>query len=70
IEREIPHIREILREDAREVIQHAEVLVIGHLNPAAREVILAEHRESQVIIDLARALAPEALRGHYVGLYW
>lgn len=70
IEREIPHIREILREDAREVIQHAEVLVIGHLNPAAREVILAEHRESQVIIDLARALTPEALRGHYVGLYW
>lgn len=70
IEREIPHIREILREDAREVIQHAEVLVIGHLNPAAGEVILAEHRESQVIVDLARALTPEALRGHYVGLYW
>jgi GDP-mannose 6-dehydrogenase len=70
IEREIPHIREILREDAREVVQHAEVLVIGHLDPAAREVILAEHRESQVVVDLARALTPEALRGRYVGLYW
>jgi GDP-mannose 6-dehydrogenase len=70
IEREIPHIREILREDAREVVQHAEVLVIGHLAPATREVILAEHRENQVIVDLARALTPEALRGHYVGLYW
>lgn len=70
IEREIPHIREILREDAREVTQHAEVLVIGHLDSAAREAILAEHRESQVIVDLARALTPEALRGQYVGLYW
>jgi len=70
IEREIPHIREILREDAREVVQHAEVLVIGHLDPAAREAILAEHRENQVIVDLARALTPEALRGRYVGLYW
>lgn len=70
IEREIPHIREILREDAREVIQHAEVLVIGHLDPATREVILAENRDTQVVLDLARALTPEALRGRYVGLYW
>jgi GDP-mannose 6-dehydrogenase len=70
IEREIPHIREILREDAHEVIRHAEVLVIGHLDPAAREAILAAHRENQVIVDLARALTPEALRGRYVGLYW
>jgi GDP-mannose 6-dehydrogenase len=70
IEREIPHIREILREDAREVVQHAEVLVIGHLDPAAREAILAEHRENQVIVDLARALTPDAIRGRYVGLYW
>jgi hypothetical protein len=46
------------------------VLVIGHLDSAAREAILAEHRESQVIVDLARALTPEALRGRYVGLYW
>jgi len=70
IEREIPHIREILREDAREVVQHAEVLVIGHLDSAAREAILAEQRESQVIVDLARALTPDAIRGRYVGLYW
>jgi GDP-mannose 6-dehydrogenase len=70
IEREIPHIREILREDAREVVQHAEVLVIGHLDSAAREAILAEHRENQVIVDLARALTPDAIRGRYVGLYW
>ncbi|MCS6923071.1 MAG: UDP-glucose/GDP-mannose dehydrogenase family protein [Fimbriimonadales bacterium] len=70
IEREIPHIREILREDAREVVQHAEVLVIGHLCSAARAAILAESRENQVIVDLARALTPNELRGHYVGLYW
>jgi GDP-mannose 6-dehydrogenase len=70
IEREIPHIREILREDAREVVQHAEVLVVGHLDSAAREAILAEHRESQVIVDLAHALTPDTLRGRYVGLYW
>ncbi|MCS7209741.1 MAG: UDP-glucose/GDP-mannose dehydrogenase family protein [Fimbriimonadales bacterium] len=70
IEREIPHIREILHEDAHAVVRHAEVLVIGHLSTAAREAILAEHSENQVVVDLARALTPDELRGRYVGLYW
>ncbi|MDW8108012.1 MAG: nucleotide sugar dehydrogenase [Armatimonadota bacterium] len=70
IEREIPHIREILCEDARQVVKHAEVLIVGHLSATGREAILAEHHESQIIVDLARAFTPTELRGHYVGLYW
>jgi hypothetical protein len=27
-------------------------------------------REDQTVIDLARTLAPEAIRGRYIGLYW
>ncbi len=70
IEREIPHIREILCEDASKVVQHAEVLIIGHLCAKGREAILADHRADQIIIDLARAFQPSELRGHYVGLHW
>ncbi|MDW8106787.1 MAG: UDP-glucose/GDP-mannose dehydrogenase family protein [Armatimonadota bacterium] len=70
IEREIPHIREILCEDARQVVRHAEVLIVGHLSATGREAILAEHHENQIIVDLARAFTPTELRGHYVGLYW
>ncbi|MDW8051904.1 MAG: UDP-glucose/GDP-mannose dehydrogenase family protein [Armatimonadota bacterium] len=70
IEREIPHIREILCEDARQVVRYAEVLIIGHLSTTGREAILAEHHENHIVIDLARAFTPTELRGHYVGLYW
>ncbi len=70
IEREIPHIREILRENAEEVIQHAELLVIGHLSPDLRERFAHLVRSGQTVLDLARAINPEQIRGEYLGLYW
>lgn len=70
IEREIPHIREILRENADEVVQHAELLIIGHLPPSVRENLPAQIREGQIVVDLARAFRPEQIRGEYIGLYW
>ncbi|CUU38332.1 GDP-mannose 6-dehydrogenase [Armatimonadetes bacterium DC] len=70
IEREIPHIREILRENADEVVQHAELLIIGHLSADLRESLPAKVREGQVVVDLARAFHPDQIRGEYIGLYW
>ena len=70
VEREIPHIREILREDANEVVRHAELLIIGHLSPTLRESLPAHIREGQLVLDLARAFHPNQIRGEYIGLYW
>jgi GDP-mannose 6-dehydrogenase len=70
IEREIPHIREILCDDIERVLEHAEVVIIGHLDRALRERVQQQIREDQVVLDLARALDPSKLRGDYVGLYW
>ena len=70
IEREIPHIREILCDDIERVLEHSEVVIIGHLDRALRERVQQLIREDQVVLDLARALDPSKLRGDYVGLYW
>lgn len=70
IEREIPHIREILRDNPDEVVQHAELLIIGHLSPDLRESLPAKVREGQVVVDLARVFQPDKIRGEYIGLYW
>ncbi len=70
IEREIPHIREILRENPEEVVQHAEVLVIGHMDKALRARFPEWVKPGQVVVDLARAVNPNEIRGDYVGLYW
>lgn len=70
IEREIPHIREILRENADDLFQHAELLVVGHLTPELRERFAQQVRPEQIVLDLARAVSPEQIRGEYHGLYW
>ncbi len=70
IEREIPHIREILCEDVGQLLSHAEVVIVGHLERSLREAVQQQIRDDQVVIDLARALDPSKMRGDYVGLYW
>lgn len=70
IEREIPHIREILRENADDLFQHAELLVVGHLTPELRKCFAQLVRPEQIVLDLARAVDPEQIRGEYYGLYW
>ena len=70
IEREIPHIREILCEEIEQLLDHAEVVIVGHLDRALRERVQSQIRDDQVIVDLARALDPSKVRGDYVGLYW
>ena len=57
IEEEIPHIASLMCSDARALLEHAEVIVIGSLGEEA-EAVLAGMRPAQGIIDLTR----EALR--------
>jgi GDP-mannose 6-dehydrogenase len=63
IETEIPHIAQLLCEDADALVKHAEVLIVSARSAEAAQV-LAARRPDQTIIDLTRGLvsAPGAIR--------
>lgn len=63
IETEIPHLAQLLCEDADALVKHAEVLIVSARSAEAAQV-LAARRPDQTIIDLTRGLvsAPGAIR--------
>lgn len=52
IEREIPHLDKLLKEDAAAVLEGAEVIAIGHADAATRALI-AQHAQGKRIVDLS-----------------
>jgi GDP-mannose 6-dehydrogenase len=70
IEREIPHIWSLMRGSVQEVLEHAEVVIIGNHAPEFRG-IECRMREGQAAIDLVRALEPKSAAAHnYEGICW
>ncbi len=65
----IPHITRLLKDDIREVISGAEVIIIGNKAPEFREV-LSEIRPDQTIIDLVRIDKEKVTNENYVGICW
>jgi GDP-mannose 6-dehydrogenase len=53
IEEEIPHISSLMCEGAEELLEHAEVLLIGNADEQS-EAVLRAARPGQVIVDLTR----------------
>ena len=69
IEREIPHIAQLMRASIDEVVAAADVLLIG--NKAAEFRAVAElKRADQTIIDLVRLFEGRTTGGDYQGLCW
>ena len=70
IEREIPHISQLMRGSVVEVIDDSDVVVIG--NKAAEFKNIEEHlREGQVVLDLVRLFEkPIGEDGAYQGICW
>ncbi len=68
IEREIPHISQLMRESLNEVLSGSDVVVIGN---SAEEFRAIESllREDQVLIDLVR-LFNQTTTGAYQGICW
>lgn len=69
IESEIPHIAQILSQDADSVLAGSEVLIFAHSAPEFKSLvpkITADH----TVIDLARACSERDVPGSYHGLYW
>lgn len=69
IEREIPHIHALMCDNLPQLIEVSEVVVLAN-----RDERIAQHlhllREDQTVIDLARSISADAIRGRYIGLYW
>jgi GDP-mannose 6-dehydrogenase len=70
IEREIPHISQLMRSSVDEVVNDSEVLVIGNKAKEFR-AIEGRVRKDQVLIDLVRLFdKPIGEAGLYQGICW
>jgi GDP-mannose 6-dehydrogenase len=65
----IPHVADLLCDSAAEVVQFADVLVIGSSQREHQEII-ASLPPSKVVIDFARVADPGHLGNEYHGLCW
>jgi GDP-mannose 6-dehydrogenase len=69
IEREIPHISQLMRSTPDEVMEDAEVLIIGNKDEEFRQ-IETRLRSDQTVIDLVRLFDDRVTRGAYQGICW
>jgi GDP-mannose 6-dehydrogenase len=70
IEREIPHLEKLLQEDVSAMLARAEVIVVGHADAQARQLI-AQHAAGRRIVDLSGyADLRDAGATSYEGICW
>jgi GDP-mannose 6-dehydrogenase len=69
IEREIPHISQLMRASVAEVLADADVVVIGNKAEEFRE-IERDLRGDQIVIDLVRLFEAGTSAGTYEGICW
>jgi GDP-mannose 6-dehydrogenase len=69
IEREIPHISQLMRASIDEVLEHAEVLIVGNKAEEFSD-ITTKLRSGQTLIDLVRLFADRTTDGAYQGICW
>ena len=65
----IPHISNLMVDSVDEVIEHAEVLVIGNGDPAFRQVP-ERLKDGQVLVDFVRVMDAKSEAGRYDGVAW
>lgn len=69
IEREIPHISQLMRGSIEEVLETADVLIVG--NKAAEfRAIEGQLKDGQVIVDLVRLFEERTTDDSYQGICW
>jgi GDP-mannose 6-dehydrogenase len=69
IEREIPHVSQLMRENIEEVLEHAEVLIIGNKAEEFRQAA-TKFRSDQTLIDLVRLFDDRSSNETYQGICW
>jgi GDP-mannose 6-dehydrogenase len=69
IEQAIPHISSLLCDSLDDVLEHAEVLVVGNSSPTSVEAI--RRSNGKAIIDLVRVMERlDGFDGYYDGICW
>ena len=69
IEREIPHIAQLMRGSVAEVLESADLIVIGNKAEEFREVE-SQIRAGQIVIDLVRLFENRVSDESYQGICW
>lgn len=69
IEREIPHISNLMAHDVEEVLSNSEVILIGNLAKEFQEVE-TKLTEDQTVIDLVRIFGDRTSGAGYQGICW
>ncbi|MEJ2008121.1 MAG: nucleotide sugar dehydrogenase [Acidobacteriota bacterium] len=67
--RRIPHISKLMVDDIDTVINHAETIVIGNMDPEFKTVPQRLH-DGQCVIDFVRISNPGSSNGKYDGICW
>jgi GDP-mannose 6-dehydrogenase len=68
LDREIPHISSLLKDDLNQVIEESEVVIIGKRDEAFR--VLSQNADNRVIIDLVRLFDEQITVKNYQGICW
>ena len=70
IEREIPHLDRLLQETPEQALDGAQVVVVGHADPAARKAIVAQAAGRRIVDLSGYAELRGAGAAHYEGICW
>ncbi len=69
IDREIPHISQLMRSSVTEVIDNSEIIVLGNKADEFREV-KSKLKSGQILVDLVRLFESGSSDGTYEGICW
>ena len=70
IEKEIPHIAQLMTNSIEGVLEQSQVVIIGN-NASEFKDVLTKLRDDQIVIDLVRAVEGQLTsNGHYQGICW
>ncbi|MFH2005398.1 MAG: nucleotide sugar dehydrogenase [bacterium] len=69
VQERIGHIAELLVDSLDALVDHAELFVVGHRDPRFADLCRRLPADRK-ILDLVRAVEPDEVTAHYVGLSW
>ena len=65
----VPHLSSLLVDTPEQLVDHAEVLVIGHASPEIPD-LLGKMRADQFVVDLVAGAKDMAMTPKYEGICW
>lgn len=70
IDQEIPHLSRLMRDSVEDVLDHADVILVGNKEPQF-DSVLEQLRPGQIVLDLVRVSNRAAEKGGiYEGISW